>query len=180
MKSETVTLGERKYELREQAVRPGKAFREALKVHFGSLLELVRQAPELDLDDTNTISDIVRSVGSTLLDSAEILVEMLLLYSPNLKADEEYILDNAVGSQLIDAFIVCLMFTFPFLESQRLKTLVTTFESVGLTQRLTKTNSRSVNGVSGAMNLIKEASSNSAFPISDDESGKPNSVPLES
>jgi hypothetical protein len=175
MQTETVTLGDREYTLTELPVRPGKAFRDALKIHFGSLLEAIRQAPELDTEDYDSIQSIIRSVGATVLDSTALMLDMLVLYSPEIKADEEYLLDHAGGSQIMDAFIACLILTFPFFESQRLRVLYTTLQSVGLTEKLTKTNSASRNGASGVTSLIREVSKASVQATSADENGKPSS-----
>lgn len=149
MQTENVTLGGKSYILKEQAYRPGILYREKLKENFSTLIGAIQTAPNLDFGDTQTIAEIVKSVGVTLIDSLDTVIELLFLFSSDLKKDRQYIENNAVGSELIDAFISTLVLTFPFFHSTRLRDLVTTIQVLGSNPQSTAKNSALANGENG-------------------------------
>ena len=141
MRVESVTLGEREYKLTELPLRRAKAFRETLKGHFGGLIDLFEKAPATDITNTTQVAGLMRMLSSTLLESIDLAAELLCEYSDAINKDKEYILDNAVGSQIVDAFLAAIGLTFPFLGSSRASALIRTVQNLGSKSEATPTNS---------------------------------------
>lgn len=131
MKTETITLGEKQYTLRELPIRPARQFREVLKAHFGGFVDLVEASPNVELGDMKAISGLMRTLSATLLDSVDTALDLLLQFSPELAADRDYIESNAVGSQVVDAFIVAVGLSFPFFGSERISKLTRSIQRIG-------------------------------------------------
>ncbi len=153
MRVESVVLGEREYKLTELPLRRAKAFRETLKSHFGGLIDLFERAPSTDITNTTQVAGLMRMLSSTLLESIDLAAELLCEYSDTINKDKEYILDNAVGSQIVDAFLAAIGLTFPFLGSSRASALMRTVQNLGSKNEATPTNSPSMNGESGQTSL---------------------------
>lgn len=131
MRTENVTLGEKEYVLREMPVRPARQFREALKAQFGGLIDILETSPSVELTDMPAVSALLRVLSGALLDSVDTALDLLLQYSPELARDKDYIEDNAVGSQVVDAFLVCIGLSFPFFGSERIGRLTRTIQQIG-------------------------------------------------
>lgn len=131
MRTETITLGEKEYILREMPVRPARQFREALKAEFGSFIELVEGSPNVELTDMKAVSGLLRTLSATLLDSVDKALDLLLQYSPELAKDREYIENNAVGSQVVDGFLAAVGLSFPFFGLERISRLTSTIRQLG-------------------------------------------------
>lgn len=117
---ETITLGEREYTLQELPLRKARAFRENLRTVFADLASLMERAPQTNLNDTQAVAHLIRSVSATVLDSLDTALDLLCEYSQEIAKDREYIEDHAVGSQVIDAFAALLPLVFPFLSRERM------------------------------------------------------------
>lgn len=137
MRTETITLGEKEYILREMPVRPARQFREALKAEFGSFIALVEGSPNVELTDMGAVSGLLRTLSATLLDSVDKALDLLLQYSPELAKDREYIEDNAVGSQVVDGFLAAVGLSFPFFGSERIGRLTSTIRQIGSSSKPT-------------------------------------------
>lgn len=137
MRTETITLGEKEYILREMPVRPARHFREALKAEFGSFIALVEGSPNVELNDMQAVSGLLRTLSATLLDSVDKALDLLLQYSPELAKDREYIEDNAVGSQVVDGFLAAVGLSFPFFGSERISRLTSTIRQIGSSNKPT-------------------------------------------
>jgi hypothetical protein len=137
LRTETITLGEKEYILREMPVRPARQFREALKAEFGSFIALVEGSPNVELTDMGAVSGLLRTLSATLLDSVDKALDLLLQYSPELAKDREYIEDNAVGSQVVDGFLAAVGLSFPFFGSERIGRLTSTIRQIGSSSKPT-------------------------------------------
>ena len=137
MRTETITLVEKEYILREMPVRPARQFREALKAEFGSFIALVEGSPNVELTDMGAVSGLLRTLSATLLDSVDKALDLLLQYSPELAKDREYIEDNAVGSQVVDGFLAAVGLSFPFFGSERIGRLTSTIRQIGSSSKPT-------------------------------------------
>ena len=131
MKTETITLGEREYTLRELPIRPARQFRAALKEHFGGFIDLIEGSPNVELTDMKAVSGLMRTLSATLLDSVDTALDLLLQFSPELAKDRDYIEDNALGSQVVDSFIAAIGLSFPFFGSARIGKLTRSIQQIG-------------------------------------------------
>lgn len=140
MRTETVTLGEKEYHLVELPLRKAKAYRERLREPFGNLVDIFESAPNTEIDNARQVAQLVRSLSDTLLNSVDIVVELLYEFSETLAGDREYIEDHAYGSQVVDAFIAVLGLTFPFFGTERGVKLTRTLAAIGSGNAPTLTN----------------------------------------
>jgi hypothetical protein len=137
MKIEKITLGDREYQLAELPLRKAKAYRERLREPFGNLVDLFERTPKTEIDNARQVSQLIRSLSDTLLNSVDMVAELLLEYSDTLATDRDYILDNAYGSQVVDAFIAVLGLVFPFFGTERGSKLTKAMAAIGSNSALT-------------------------------------------
>jgi hypothetical protein len=131
MRTETITLGEKQYTLTELPLRKARAFRERIKEQFGSLVTLFENAPSTDITNTTQVAGLMRLLSDALLGSVDTLLDLLYEYSPSLAADKEAIEENAVGSEVVDAFIAAMGLSFPFFGGERGNKLINTIQQLG-------------------------------------------------
>lgn len=152
MRSETITLGGKEYELVELPIRKARTFRAQLREPFGKLVDLLERTPNTEIDNARQVAQLVRSLSDTLLNSVDIVVELLFDFSEELARDRDYIEENAYGSEVVDAFIAVLGLTYPFFGTERGLKLTQTIARIGSSGAPTLTNSPAVNGASGQTN----------------------------
>jgi hypothetical protein len=131
MRTETITLGEKEYTLTELPLRKARAFREGIKAQFGALVGLLESAPDTDITNTAQMAGLLRVLSDTLLGSVDTLLDLLYQFSPTVAADKESIEENAVGSEVVDAFIAAMGLSFPFFGGERGNRLLTTIQQLG-------------------------------------------------
>lgn len=140
MRTETVTLGEREYQVTELPLRKARAYRERLQEPFGNLVDLFERTPNTEIDNARQVAQLVRSLSDTLLNSVDLVVDLLFAYSAALDKDRDYIEDNAYGSQVVDAFIAILGLLYPFFGTERGVKLTRTLAAIGSGSAPTLTN----------------------------------------
>lgn len=119
MQKETITLGDREYTLTELPLRKAREFRAALREPFGEVIAMLENGTSTQINDGKAVAHLIRSASNTVLQSVDTATDLLCLYSPEIAKDREYVEDNAVGSEVIDAFIVVIGLVFPFLAKGR-------------------------------------------------------------
>jgi len=110
----TVHLAGRAYEVAEQPSRRNAAWRAQLREPFGALVARLEQAGETDITSLEQVATLVRETVGTLLAAPDTLAELLFAYSPALAADREQILEEAYDSELMAAFTAVLGLAYPF------------------------------------------------------------------
>lgn len=126
MKSETIILGGRTYQITERPTRANKAWRDQLtavlepvagiveQVTGGALslpesVEEMRAKPQLLTD----LGGVVKRLTGLLLEGLDNVLDLTLDYSPALKADREWIEGNAYDSEILAAFTAVLGLAYP-------------------------------------------------------------------
>lgn len=137
MQTEIIKLGDREYILAELPLRKARDFRENLRSIFTELTALLESAPGVELNDGKAVAMLIRSVSSQVLDSIDTATDLLCEYSQDIQADREYVEDHAVGSQVVDAFMVMLTLVFPFLSKERTQRIGRAISSVGSNDKAT-------------------------------------------
>jgi hypothetical protein len=155
MKSETVTLGEREFVLKELPLRRARQFRETLKSEFGAFVALFESAPQTDITNTAAISGLLRTVSDVLFDSVDKAADLLYEYSPDIKAAQDYIEDHATSSEVVDALLALMSLAFPFFGTSRGQRLMSTIQKIGSNDSQTLTSSPSLSGESGQTSLTR-------------------------
>ena len=131
MQNEVITLGEREYTLTELPLRKASAFRKELRSIFSEIVDLLEGGPKTELSDGMAVANLIRSVSDTVLNSVDTAMDLVFTYSEDVAADREYVEDNAVGSQVVDAFLAVLLLSFPFLVSERGRKLTQGLAALG-------------------------------------------------
>lgn len=145
MNSKTITLGGVEYTISELPARKNAGWRKAFEAQLGPLLSIVEQAGQgIEIQRSEDLLRIANQIGRVLVQSPDILIDLLFDYAPNLDAERELILDTAYDSQLIGAFTAVLGLAYPFGGLARLASLASgSMANAGAT---TSKNSPSVNG----------------------------------
>lgn len=131
-----IRLGERDYEVAELTIRKGKAWRAKLREPLDEVVKLIPQM-NLELTDTEQVAEVVARVRDLLMDSVEIVTEIVIAYNEQLTADREYIFDHAYPSQVMDALITLAGLAFPI---GRVLDMVNRMQANGQAEKPTSTN----------------------------------------
>lgn len=130
-KTSKVKLGGREYILSEKVMGVSRAWREKLRESdvmkvFSSLDEALASLVnavnglgsnagegQVTLTAGLNIATVAPVIVRGLVNSIDEVIDLLFDYSPELKADEEWLLDNAYDEEAINAFIEVLKLNFP-------------------------------------------------------------------
>ena len=113
-KTTKITLAGREYTIRELTSRRNAGWRKKLAEPFGALVTRIEAAGETDITSPRELVSLIRETAGTLLESPDLLAELLFDYAPELAADRERILEEAFDSELMTAFVEVLKLAFPF------------------------------------------------------------------
>ncbi len=127
----TVTLAGKEYRVAERPTRQNAAFRRKLEAAFAPLAEALTQATTTDLSMARAgdLVAIVRSAGGTLLNSMDVLVDLVCGYAPAIAADLERLQEEAYDSEFLEAFTVVLGLAYPFGAQVRMLARLATSQS---------------------------------------------------
>ena len=110
MRSATVTLGGVQHTISELPSRRAAAWRKQVQEKLGDVAKLVESAPETDISNSAALAGLVRNVGSLVVGSTDIVIELLYEYAPALRESDEDFYD----SELIAAFVEVVKLAYPF------------------------------------------------------------------
>jgi len=152
MQNVIVKLAGREYEIKPLPIRPAREIRQRLTEPLIQVIEMLRNAPaKTDLSDAQGIGELLGSVKTILVGSIDLCLDLLFSYSPELKADQEYIENNAYDDEALKAVLEVLKLLYPFGGLvKKLAGLVSGLAALG-----TSTNSRSANGDAGQTSSTK-------------------------
>ena len=114
MRNALVTLGGMQYTINELPSRKAAQWRESMQEKLGDVANLISAAPETDISSGAALSNLVRSVGSTIIGSTDTIIELLFAYAPVLVADRERIEAECYDSELLSAFVEVVKLAYPF------------------------------------------------------------------
>ena len=151
----TIQLGGTEYTISELPARGNAAWRKAFAQQIGPLLAIVEQAGAgMELRSSEDMLRIANQIGRVLVQSPDILIDLLFAYAPALAAQREAILDAAYDSELIAAFTAVLGLAYPFGGLARLASLAS-----GSTVNASAMTSKSSLSANGAMAPASSTSS---------------------
>lgn len=113
-----VMLGERQFVIEEPSINGGERWRKLLGEPLDDVVEMV-SALDADLESIADVQAVLPRVRSLLMGSVKQIAELVCAYDEGFTAEAGYILDNATGSQVMEAFVVMLKMAFPFGEALR-------------------------------------------------------------
>jgi len=106
----TIILADTEYLVTELKSRQNRAWRGQLEGHFQELATVLESAPDTELNDTQAVANLVRTVSGKLLHSVDLITELVVAYDPQL----ETAIDDAYDSEILDAFVAILGLAYPF------------------------------------------------------------------
>ena len=113
MKSETISLGGKHYEINELPRRANAQWRQQFQVLIASVTNLV-EASQVDISNSADLVAVVGQVRDVLMQAPDQLIELLFAYSPALAADRERIEAEVYESEILSVFVEVLKLAFPF------------------------------------------------------------------
>lgn len=126
----TVTLGEKEFEIKPLTIRKSKAWRVAFTDALQGLVgPLVNIAGEEFSGDT--VEPLIEGVKGILINSTDVVLELLYAYSPALEKEREWIEENAYETEAFAAFMEVLKLAYPFVTAGQ------TLVQAGLQDQLT-------------------------------------------
>ena len=75
-----IRLGDRDYEVAELTIRKGKAWRAKLREPLDEVVKLIPQM-NLEFTDTEQVAEVVARVRDLLMDSVEIVADIVIAYN---------------------------------------------------------------------------------------------------
>lgn len=110
MRSTTITLSGKQHTINELPSRRAAAWRKQVQEKLGDVAKLVESAPDTDISNSAALATLVRNVGSLVVGSTDIVVELLFEYAPALRESDEDFYD----SELLAAFVEVVKLAYPF------------------------------------------------------------------
>lgn len=110
MRTIEITLSGNKHTVRELPSRKAAAWRKMVQEKLGDVAKMVESAPSTDITDGAALATLVRNVGSLVVGSTDVVVELLFEYAPALQESDEDFYD----SELVAAFVEVVKLAYPF------------------------------------------------------------------
>lgn len=110
----TVTLGGKEYAIKPLPIRKSREWRQKLNGPFAMLVNVLSNVENIELSDAKNLGRLVDTMTSTVLGSVDIILTLLYDYSPELKAHQETIEENAFDEEVMAAFLEVLKLAYPF------------------------------------------------------------------
>ena len=112
--TQLVTLGGREYVLKPLPLRPAREWR----AQFSRLAEMVisamRHATTAQLSSPDDLASLAAEVAPKLLGLVDELIEMMFAYSPELRAERDWLEENATEEEAMAVVIRITAIAFPF------------------------------------------------------------------
>lgn len=109
----TVRLAGRTYEVKPLRRKANKAWRLKFQEPFELLFGLLQNFQGIELTVENVVG-IINTVRSNLLNSPDLLADMLFDYSPELATDRAWIEENCYDEEILRALLEVLKLVYPF------------------------------------------------------------------
>jgi len=114
IKTVKVLLGETEYEIREAGFIVAKPWKKRLLEEIKPLFEKLGGAPDITFDKPSDLFQLLPLAESIFIEGIETIFELLIEYSPALKADAETIAATATDRQIVAAFREVVYLADPF------------------------------------------------------------------
>ena len=105
----TIVLNETEYTITEKGSRENAKWRQELGGPFAQLVDLLEMGPNVELTDMASLANLVRSVSGLLLNSVDMITDLVRSYAPNLP-EEAFAFD----SEILEVFTEVLSLAYPF------------------------------------------------------------------
>lgn len=146
-----VVLGERTFTIEEPSINRGERWREMLGGPLDDIVEMVAGL-DTEIDSIADIQAIVPRMKSLLMGSVTQIADLVCSWDKEFESERDYILENATGSQVVEALTNMVKMAFPFAGALEGLTRM----SRGLPSAPTLTSSPVLNGAAGATSSAKQ------------------------
>lgn len=156
MKTVTVQLGGKAYEIKAQPYGKSKEWRKAAARPLGAIATFLERAPGLqfsgkNLDDLKVVSNFLQAISHSVVQAPDMFAELMFQYSPELTEDRERIEAEAYDEEIASVIVEIVKFAYPFGSFRQIF-------SNGLSGQSTPTTTTSSPGPNGVSTPEKKAS----------------------
>ncbi|MBX0328705.1 hypothetical protein K2Z83_13565 [Oscillochloris sp. ZM17-4] len=113
MRTITVTLAEKQFEIPVAPIKRAREWRKQLKQPLGDLLGMISTDISVELDKVEDLIALANRFIPILLDAPDTILGLILAYAPALKAQQDFLEENAYDDELVSAFLAILKAAFP-------------------------------------------------------------------
>lgn len=110
MRTALVSVDGKEYTLRELRHRKNKTWRKELEGHITRLTSSIAQTAEAEVTEVKVITQLVRDIAGFLLNSIDVMCELIIMYAPSM----EEAIEDAYDSEITDVFLEVLKLAYPF------------------------------------------------------------------
>lgn len=114
IKSTTVRLGEKDYEIREAGFIVSKPWKKRLIDEIKPLFEVLNGAGEIEFNSPADLVKLLPLAENVFVEGIETIFELLMAYAPAVASDREYIAQHATDRQIVAAFREVVYLADPF------------------------------------------------------------------
>ena len=114
MRTVTVMLGGKPYEVRALSIRAAREWREKFQQPFQTIADALSGMESIELTSGKSVSTLINVLQETLLRSPDTILSMLYAYSPEILADKARIESEAFDDEVVVAMIGVLKLAYPF------------------------------------------------------------------
>ena len=114
MRTITVTLGGKPYEVTALSIRAARDWREKFQQPFQAMADALGGMGNIELTSGKSVGDLLNVLQSILLRSPDTILEMLYAYAPTIHADKERVEKEAFDDEVIAALVEVLKLAYPF------------------------------------------------------------------
>ena len=114
MQEITVTLGGRPYTVKQLPMRPEANWRKKLQEQLAPIVDLIANYNQIELNTPADVVGILQRITPALLNAPDIMLDLVLAYSPALMMEREWIADNAYSQEVMDALLAVVRLAYPF------------------------------------------------------------------
>ena len=114
MRTCTVELGGRAYEVKALPFRKNQAWRRSLSERFESVVRVLEGGPDVEVTDLRGIGRLVREVRDLAVTSTDLMLDLVCQYAPEIAQDVERIEEEAYDEEIAQAFLEVCKIAFPF------------------------------------------------------------------
>lgn len=112
MKTAKITIDGHELVIKELRHRKNSVWRKKLTGPLQKVTTMLAKGADTELDMTNIpgLIETLKSIGLTVLNSTDIICELLIEYAP----EHQHVFEEAYDSELLEAFVEVLKLAYPF------------------------------------------------------------------
>lgn len=141
MLEKTISLGGREFTLTELPRLKNAEWRAQLESKLEPLIEVISGLDKLEINAPEDVAKLVNSLRQVVIKSPDLLCALIIAYSPELQANEDWINENAYESELLSAIGEVITLAYPLGKVGAMARQLN-----GLAQKATPTTSKNLSG----------------------------------